>query len=180
MNHSFANLEEAFEDDTESRGQSRGRSMSQTSNETYVIGRSRSPSVLSRVSSPVSSLDTDDYDSDRDSVQPHEFRSPERVPEMITQSSLRNVRTPSPKKLKKEIPEIINSNDNQEVIKHILRIQKDIARITKDKDIDDDTTNTGVPFVEIGLFVSVGLFVLLAMNMMLQMGKQHVTYRFSS
>jgi len=180
MNHSFANLDEAFEDETQSREQSRGRSLSQTSNETYVIGRSRSPSVLSGVSSPISSLDTDDYDSDRDSVQPHEFRSPERVPEMIAQSSLRNVRTPSPKPPKEVLSDSSNTKDNHEVIKHILRIQRDIARITKDKDVDDDTSNTGVPFVEIGLFVSVGLFVLLAMNMMLQMGKQHVTYRFSS
>lgn len=180
MNHSFATLEDAFDGDTESREQSRGRSVSQTSNDTYVIGRSRSPSVLSGVSSPISSLDTDDYDSDRDSVQPHEFRSPERVPEMIERSSLRNVRIPSPKKTKDITSEINNTKDNQEVIKHILRIQKDIARITKDKDVDDDITNTGVPFIEIGLFVSVGLFVLLAMNMMLQMGKQHVTYRFHS
>lgn len=171
MNRTFATLEDAFDSDTESRS----RSVSQTSNETYVIGRSRSPSVLSGVSSPISSLDTDDYDSDRDSVQPHESRSPERVPGIITQSSLRNVRTQ-----KKVIPEINNSKDNHEVIKHILRIQRDIAKITKDKDVDNDITNTGVPFIEIGLFVSIGLFILLAMNMMLQMGKQHVTYRFNS
>lgn len=174
MNHSFANLDEAFEDDT----QSRGRSMSATTNDTYIIGRTRSPSVLSDVSSPISSLDTDDYDSDRDSVQPHEFRSPEKVPDMVSQSSLRNVRTPVPKKMEKTIENIQNSNNNQEVIKHILRIQKDIQKITKDN--DNSNSEGSLPFVEIGLFVSVGLFVLLAMNMMLQMGKQHVTYRFSS
>lgn len=172
MNHSFANLSEVFEDDT----QSRERSMSPTSNETYVIGRSRSPSVLSQVSSPISSLDTDDYDSDRDSVRPHEFRSPERVPELVSESSLRNVRIPSP--IKQTVEKIDNSKDNQEVIKHILRIQKDIQKITKDN--DDPGSQETMPFVEIGLFVSVGLFVLLAMNMMLQMGKQHVTYRFNS
>ena len=145
--------------------------MSTTSNETYVIGRSRSPSILSGVSSSISTLDTDDYDSERDSVQPHELRSPERPPEMITQSPLRNIRSPSPTNI---------HEDNQEVIKHILRIQKDIQRITRDNDNTGSGSDESVPFVEIGLFVSVGLFVLLAMNMMLQMGKQHVTYRFNS
>jgi hypothetical protein len=174
MNHSFANLNDAYGDETPTRG----RSMSTTSNDTYIIGRSRSPSVLSEVSSPISSLDTDDYDSDRDSVQPHEFRSPERVPEIISQSPLRNIRNPTPTKIKESIHKLQNATDNKEVIKHILRIQKDIQKITRDN--DDSGSEGTVPFVEIGLFVSVGLFVLLAMNMMLQMGKQHVTYRFSS
>ena len=174
MNQSFANLDDAYGNDTPTRG----RSMSTTSNETYVIGRSRSPSVLSGVSSSISSLDTDDYDSERDSVQPHELRSPERVPEMISQSPLRNIRKLSP--TNETIQELQNSTNNQEVIKHILRIQKDIQRITRDNDDTGSGSEETMPFVEIGLFVSVGLFVLLAMNMMLQMGKQHVTYRFSS
>lgn len=175
MNHSFARLEEAFDNTSEasrSRSRSQSPSPSEVSNETLVIGQSRSPSVLSGVSSPISSLDTDDYDSDRDSVNPHEFRSPEPAPEMV----LRNVRM-SNSKTRKEPERPQTTESNQEVIRQILRIQKDIQKITREESQD---RNPSVPFIEIGLFVSVGLFVLLAMNMMLQMGKQHVTYRFSS
>jgi hypothetical protein len=175
MNHSFARLDEAFEsmeDDVRSRSQSRSETPSRNSENTYVIGRSRSPSVLSGVSSPISSLDTDDYDSDRDVVKPHEFRSPEPVPEHLQSHQAHQVPTPVP---------ATPSSSDPKLMKMILRIQRDLQKIVE----DDDTQNLQgtlkeFSYVEMGLFVSVGLFVLLAMNMMLQMGKQHVTYRFSS
>ena len=176
MNHSFARLDEAYDPpgDLGQQTPPRSRSQSYESDETYIIGGTRSPSVLSDVSSPLSSLDTDDYDSDRGSVKPHEFRSPERTPDHLIQKPLQNKRTPS----KNTVQKTIEHETDPAVMKHILRIQKDLQKIIK-----DDTNETDIqefPFVEMGLFVSVGLFVLLAMNMMLQMGKQHVTYRFSS
>lgn len=176
MNHSFARLDEAYEDPDDPGYSSgdRSRSQSQMSNETFVIGRSRSPSVLSGVSSPISSLDTDDYESDRESVKPHESRTPERIPDHLLKTQVHNKLAQK----KKSKVNIFEKETDPMVMKHILRIQRDLQKIIKDDDGHDEPRE--FPVVEMGLFVSVGLFVLLAMNMMLQMGKQHVTYRFSS
>jgi len=41
------------------------------------------------------------------------------------------------------------------------------------------TTSSNNNYLEAMMFVAVGLFVLIAMNMMLNMGKSHITYKFS-
>lgn len=171
MNHGYATLEEAY-DYTSDQESHRGRSPSIQSGDTYVIGRSRSPSVLSDVSSPISNLDMDDYDSDRDPIVTHQARRPEKVPSnLIERPVLQN------QIIKQVLTEEIPQGENKDVIKHILRIQRDLQKIIKD---EPDEIEKEFPFVEIGLFISVGLFILIAMNMMLKMGKHHVTYRFSA
>lgn len=160
MNQGYARLDEVFEPIG-------SRTESPESNDTYIIGRSRSQS------SPISVLDTDDYDSERDTVMTHDSRSPSRIPEHLNRRSV----SPSPS------PSVASSapppppEQNREVMKHILKIHRDIQKIMKE---DPDEESSDFPILQMGLFFSVGLFVLLAMNMMLQMGKQHVTYRFNS
>lgn len=179
MNSAFAILEEAYDSDaptrSQSRSQSRSRSVSPTtSDETYVIRRSTSPSMLSRSSSPVSSLDSDDYEAARVNVQTHESRSPEPLPTSIVQKPVpiksRNTRILT--------DDFQNTETEPEpaVLKQILRIQRDIQKIAN----NNDEPQKEFPFIEIALFISIGLFILISMNTMLKMGKNHVTYRFSS
>jgi cell division protein FtsX len=68
--------------------------------------------------------------------------------------------------------------EESKIIRHILRVHEDIKAAMKAKD-DDDTPSQRFPIIETGLFISVGLFVLIVMNMMLRMGKNHVSYRFT-
>lgn len=172
MNHGYATLDEAYDtnspiqsDETPSRSPS---IQTTSSEETYVIGRSRSPSVLSNLSSPVSNLDNDDYDYTMTQPLPHEMRPPETPPDNM-------IMKPKPTSAASTTTQLDN-NDN-EVIKHILRIQKDLHKFIKD---EPEQERHEFPFIEVGLFISVGLFVLVAMNTMLNMGKHHITYKFTS
>jgi hypothetical protein len=68
--------------------------------------------------------------------------------------------------------------EESKIIRHILRVHEDIKAAMRSKD-EDDTPSQRFPIIETGLFISVGLFVLIVMNMMLRMGKNHVSYRFT-
>jgi len=70
------------------------------------------------------------------------------------------------------------TKEESKIIRHILKVHEDIKAAIRSKD-DDDSTNQRFPIIETGLFISVGLFVLIVMNMMLRMGKNHVSYRFT-
>lgn len=171
MNRGYATLEEAY--DTESP--SSDTETESSGKRTLVVGESRSPSILSDSSSAFSSLSVDDYQIDRPSGgETHGRRPPTEVPRHLIDSPSPS-RSPSPPGPSSSTSS--SGQENREVMRQILRIQKDIKKLMNE---EPDTPEEDFPVIETALFISVGLFILVAMNMMLRMGKQHVTYRFSA
>lgn len=174
MNMSYATLQEVWKEkpndaDTSSTtssnhtlviGQSKARAVSTSVSESRSV--SPSPSYLSDRASPVSSLDSDDFDYDAETRFPrtHEFRIPEETPSNVAGRPLIPVPVPG-------------TMTDKKMMKHILKIQNDI-----DKILNEEPQTTRFPLIETGLFISIGVFLLIVMNMMLKMGKHHITYRF--
>jgi hypothetical protein len=191
MNYSYATLDEAWK---ESRSASPTPSSisSNFSNQTLVMGTSKPiPNpipIRDYVVSPtpsVSSLGSTSSWSgwgssvNSRSVSPSPSSGPlfnERVPPIDEPGVLPGQSLPTSGSVSPVGTGSRNGEDSR-IIKQILRIRDDIKAALQSKD-DDNSTNR-FPIVETGLFISVGLFVLIVMNMMLKMGKNHVSYRFT-
>jgi hypothetical protein len=175
MNMSYANLQEVWQ---EKPRDSENTSVvsSNSSNRTLVIGTKKanvpsrsvspSPSYLTDRASPVSSLDSDDFEYQAETRFPrtHEFRVPEEVPSNVAGRPLIPIPNAS-----------VNTETDKKIMKHILKIQNGL-----DKIMNEDSQSTRLPLVETGLFISIGVFLLIVMNMILKMGKHHITYRFDA
>jgi hypothetical protein len=182
MNYSYATLEEVWKE-SPSRSTSPNSLTDTTStfsNETLVISKPNidyvvSPNSYSGWGSPISS------DSRSSSPTPSSVSS-------IESSVLLNEPTPPPLGTPGTLPgralptatsvSPAGTKEESRIIKHILRVHEDIKAAMKPKE-DDENINQRFPIIETGLFISVGLFVLIVMNMMLRMGKNHVSYRFT-
>jgi hypothetical protein len=185
MNYSYATLEEAWK---ESRSPTPSSDTSSTfSNETLVISKPNMSSqnlVATRdyVVSPSPSVSPSSYSglgSPISTSSDSRSQSPSPSNSSIESSVLLNERLPEPG-TPGTLPGLSLSGKKEEskIIRHILRVHEDIKAAMKSKD-DEDTASQRFPIIETGLFISVGLFVLIVMNMMLRMGKNHVSYRFT-
>lgn len=196
MNYSYATLEEVWKE-SQSRSPSPSSDTSSIfSNQTLVISKPNmaptmtpenlvatrdyvvSPSSYSGWGSPVS------FSSDSRSSSPSPSNTSmssvessvllnERIPEPGTPGTLPGLSLPSMMSVSPP-----GKKEESKIIRHILRVHEDIKAAMKAKD-DDDAPSQRFPIIETGLFISVGLFVLIVMNMMLRMGKNHVSYRFT-
>lgn len=201
MNYSYATLDEVWKE-TRSRSPSPTPSSdasSTFSNQTLVISKPNMTSAMAPenlvatrdyVVSPSPSVSPSSYSGwgspisnslDSRSSSPSPSASSiessvllnERIPEPGTPGTLPGLSLPS--MMSVSPPE---KKEESKIIRHILRVHEDIKAAMKSKD-EDDTQSQRFPIIETGLFISVGLFVLIVMNMMLRMGKNHVSYRFT-